>query len=268
MRVTLRSAVAAFRCQPFVLRCAVLAVLVTTLSLASEVGMADSRTADAPARVCRWFGGKQAALSLRFDDSHPTHIEVAVPLLDELGLIGTFLVNPGNDSYKKYQSVWEGAVLQHGHELADHTFNHRGAKTDADADEQIGATANLLRRLQPGRQQLTLETGGSTLWFQRKPFEFFRAKYHLIDISNADHPENALMSCTVGHPWFSLEAFTRRMEQAIAAGAWVQPYFHQIDETGHLRIPPATFRKLLETVAAHRAELWQAGLTPIYEYQE
>jgi hypothetical protein len=230
--------------------------------------MADSRTADAPARVCRWFGGKQAALSLRFDDSHPTHIEVAVPLLDELGLIGTFLVNPGNDSYKKYQSVWEGAVLQHGHELADHTFNHRGAKTDADADEQIGATANLLRRLQPGHQQLTLETGGSTLWFQRKPFEFFRAKYHLIDISNADHPENALMSCTVGHPWFSLEAFTRRMEQASAAGAWVQPYFHQIDETGHLRIPPATFRKLLETVAAHRAELWQAGLTPIYEYQE
>ena len=98
MRITLRAAAATIRRPLFAVRCAVLAVLVTTLGFAPEVGMADSRTADAPARVCRWFGGKQAALSLRFDDSHPTHIEVGVPILDELGLIGTFLVNPGNDN--------------------------------------------------------------------------------------------------------------------------------------------------------------------------
>ena len=37
-------------------------------------------------RICRWYGGKKAALSLRFDDSHPTHVTVAIPMLDEYGL--------------------------------------------------------------------------------------------------------------------------------------------------------------------------------------
>ena len=132
--------------------------------------------------MCRWYGGKRAALSLRFDDSHPTHVTVGLPLLNELGLIGTFLVCPGNSSYQQHQAVWEGEALARGHELDDHTFNHRGAKTDADADHQIGAPAELLRRLQPDRGQIMFEPGGATLWLQRKPFAFFDAKYHLFDV--------------------------------------------------------------------------------------
>ena len=249
--------------------CVALVALAVTLGLNLEVGMADSRTPSvAPARVCRWSGGKQAAASLRFDDSHPTHAEVAVPMLNEMGLIGTFLVNPGNDSYKKHQALWEGPILQRGHELANHTWNHRGAKTDAEADQQIGATTELLLRLQPGQKQITFEPGGATLWLQRKPFEFFISKYHLADINDTKHTDHTVLSCTVAHSWFNLPAFSERLEKTIAEGGWFQPYFHQIDETGHLRLPPPEFRKTLEMVAAHRADLWQAGMTAIYEYEQ
>ena len=82
-----------------------------------ESAMASTTAApSAPARVCRWYGGKRAALSLRFDDSHPTHVTVGLPLLNELGLVGTFLVCPGNASYQQHQAVWEGEALARGHE--------------------------------------------------------------------------------------------------------------------------------------------------------
>jgi hypothetical protein len=231
--------------------------------------MADTQVPGAsPARVCRWFGGKKAALSLRFDDSHPTHIEVGLPLLDEFGLVGTFLVNPGNDSYKKYQKVWEGTVLSHGHELADHTLNHRGAKTDAEADHQIGEAVEHLRNLQPQRRLITFEPGGATLWLQRKPFEFFDAKHHLFDINDTAHLRSNIMSCSEVYPSFSVPAFTARLEKTIAEGGWFQPHFHQIDETGHLRITPPVFRQVLAAVAAHRGDLWQAGIGAIREYQQ
>lgn len=60
------------------LRCGVFALLVLMFALASEVGMADALQSPgnaALARICRWYGGKQAAVSLRFDDSDPRHIE-------------------------------------------------------------------------------------------------------------------------------------------------------------------------------------------------
>lgn len=220
-----------------------------------------------PARICRWFGGKKAAVSLRFDDSHPTHVEVAVPMLEELGLIGTFLVNPGNEDYQQHREAWEGAILRGGHELANHTLNHHGARTDGEADEQIGVPTALLRRLQPDRRQITFEPGGATLWLQRKPFEFFADKYHLYDVNDTRNTSDAVLSCAVTAPWFSVEAFAERLAETIAAGGWLQPHFHQIDETGHLRLPPEDLWRVLEAVVAHREEVWQAGMAAIHEYE-
>ena len=231
-----------------------------------------SAAPSAPARVCRWYGGKRAALSLRFDDSHPTHIEVAVPLFNQHGLIGTFLVNPGNDSYQRHRAEWEGPVLQHGHELADRTWNHRGTKTDAEADQQIGETANLLRRLQPNQRQITFEPGGGTLWLQRKPFDSFVAKYHLCDINDTVPGEHSILSCTEAHSWFSVARFTKQLEDTIAAGGWFQPYFHQIQETtpgpGGLPITPEHFRQCIDVAGAHRDEVWQAGMAAIHAYEQ
>ena len=37
------------------------------------------------ATVCRWFDDRRAAFSLRFDDSHPTHLSTVIPILREYG---------------------------------------------------------------------------------------------------------------------------------------------------------------------------------------
>jgi peptidoglycan/xylan/chitin deacetylase (PgdA/CDA1 family) len=212
-------------------------------------------------RIATWYGGKQAALSFRFDDSNATHVLRAVPMLDEYGFIGTFLVNPGNDSYRKYQPIWETTILQHGHDLDVHTLHHHGAKTDAEAEEEIGGCADYLRALQPDRTLLTSATGGATYWYQRKPSAFFSAKYHLV--GGGGRP----LSCSEDYPSFTIDRYTRELERAIADGAWFAPYFHPVGD-GHLHITTPVFRQVLETSNARRAQLWQAGRAAIHQYQQ
>ncbi len=219
-----------------------------------------------PVRLCRWQGGKKAAVSLRFDDSHPTHIEIAVPELDKRGLVGTFLVNPGNANYQKYRETWEGAVLSAGHELGDHTLNHRGAKDDKDAEQQVGEPALLLHRLQPQAKQITFVSGGATLWTERKPLPALCAKYHLFDLYGPGRENNA-MSCSVVYASFSVDAFRKAVEKAVVEGDWLQPHFHQIDEKGHLRITPPVFAELLDALCEYRADVWQAGIRAIQQYE-
>ena len=236
-----------------------------SLLTVQEEGMAASTretAAAGPARVCRWYGGKQAALSLRFDDSHPTQIENALPLLNEYGCIGTFLVNPGNPGYQQYRSIWEGALLAAGHEMGDHTFNHNGALTDRDAELQIGQAAEVIRRADPARTQLLVFLGGGgTQWMQRKPFDFFMAKYHLLRPRGGGS-----MSCREDAGWKPSD-FVARLEEAIARHEWMQAHFHCIG-TGYLLVSVESFRAVMGAVRAHRDALWQTGMNSIAKYQE
>ncbi|MFB3882828.1 MAG: heparinase II/III family protein [Armatimonadota bacterium] len=214
------------------------------------------------AKVCRWYGGRKAALSLRFDDSGRTHIEKAVPLLNERGLIGTFLVNPGRPSFEHYRSVWEGPVVEQGHELGDHTWDHRGATTDEDAEQQIGGCADYLRRIQPKPELKVFVGGGRTIWTQRKPIEYFLAKYHLIR-SGGDS-----MSCSEDYPSFTFDAFRRRVDEGIGNGEKIQFHFHPIQpEPGNLHISEPLFRQCLDYVRARRDDVWQAGMSAIRQYE-
>ena len=230
----------------------------------SAIANAGAR-ADSPARVCRWYGGNQSALSWRFDDSSVTHIERAVPLLNEYGFVGTFLVNPGISSYQQYKSEWENQVIQEGHELGDHTMTHEGALTDEAAEREIGDCATLLHTLQPARKLITFSPGGATLWMQRKPLSFFRAKYALASVGASGSGWS--MSCSEDYPSFSAQGFTESLDRAIAEGVWFRPYFHPVGE-GHLHISPPTFRKLLDVAQARKASFWQATMGDIYQYEQ
>ena len=215
----------------------------------------------AGARICQWYGGKRAALSLRFDDAHPTHVDKAVPMLTERGLVGTFLINPGRDHFDAYRGAWEGSVLDQGHELGDHTMLHRGALTDREAEEQIGACADYIRQVQPtGGRPLSCQRGGGTKWLQRKPYKFFQAKYNLFRSGGS-------MSCSEAYTHFSVARFKARLRQAIRDGEWMESHFHGIDET-HLFISTPVFGEVLDYAQSRLRDLWQAGMAEIYTYQE
>ncbi|MDP6776879.1 MAG: heparinase II/III family protein, partial [Candidatus Latescibacteria bacterium] len=215
----------------------------------------------AGARICRWYGGKRAALSFRFDDAHPTHVDKAVPMLTERGLVGTFLINPGRDHFERYRTDWEGSVLAQGHELGDHTMLHRGARTDREAEEQIGQCADYIRQVQPtGGRPLACQRGGGTIWTQRKPYRFFQAKYNLFRAGRS-------MSCSEAYSHFSPARFKARLRQAIRDEEWMESHFHGIDAT-HLYISTPVFADLLDYAQSRIRDLWQAGMAAIHTYQQ
>ena len=71
-------------------------------------------------------------LTLTFDDGLAEHATVVMPLLDSLGMKGTFYLIPRNIDRQKEQRgaatcKWEQAALfaQHGHTVGNHTYAHR-----------------------------------------------------------------------------------------------------------------------------------------------
>jgi hypothetical protein len=218
------------------------------------------------ARVARWSGGKQAAISLRFDGSDATHIERALPMLNAAGLVGTFMVSPATADYQRYREAWEGDVVRQGHELGNGTLRGLGGQTDRAAERELGSAAATIRRAQASPRLLALVSADTAQWLQRKPLRYFLTKYDLFGPSAAAAPVYAL-SCGQQNPSFSIAAFTRTLDRAIANGGWMQPDFRAVGE-GPQSISPANLQKLLKTTAARRGDLWVAGISAIYQYDQ
>jgi len=70
-----------------------------------------------------WLDGCQGAISLSFDDGSQSQLDIAIPILTEYNLFGTFYINPRGDDWKQRLTPWREAALA-GHEIGNHTINH------------------------------------------------------------------------------------------------------------------------------------------------
>ena len=68
-----------------------------------------------------WPEGKQAALSLSFDDARMSQVDSGTALLDQFGIKATFFVVPS--SVEERIDGWRQAVAN-GHEIGNHTLTH------------------------------------------------------------------------------------------------------------------------------------------------
>ncbi|MCL2285707.1 MAG: polysaccharide deacetylase family protein, partial [Firmicutes bacterium] len=130
--------------------------------------------------VARWRNNLVAAFAITADDSSHCHLDYVVPMLDEVGMLGTFFVNPGmggpgtigerghvgNNGFWSFTyrtDEWQ-AVADRGHELGNHTMHHRGSTDREDAIWQIEETSRILREMQPNATVLPFLAGGGTTW--------------------------------------------------------------------------------------------------------
>jgi hypothetical protein len=115
--------------------------------------------------VMKFKGGRPAAFSMQFDDSIDCQAVFAIPEMNKRGLVGTFFVNPALDRYKRHAEVWEVVCPKYGHELANHTMHHAGAKDDEDAAYEIGECSRQIWKIYPNGSKLRpFLSGGGTEW--------------------------------------------------------------------------------------------------------
>lgn len=217
--------------------------------------------------IARWHDGRQAALSIRFDDSHPTHLSQAIPILRQYGFRGTFMVNPGSkepntrrrSDFEDHRAEWEACARQGDQEFANHSLHHRGAIGDEDAEAEIGDAAKAIWELFPGKSKLmALNLGGGTTWETTRPLRYYLDKYHLFDASGS----STGMDDTYGN---RVEGFRRMLQQHLERGLWFRIHYHYIGEG--LSTSEANFRAVLDIAKEHQAVVWIAGMADIYKYQ-
>jgi len=110
-------------------------------------------------RVATWKGDQAAAFLLMFDDSWPSHFQVAAPALAERGLTATFYINPGKGEYQKFAGEWETNVWRRGMAYGNHTWAHASVTNAAQAEQVIGACNDAILRLVPGRTPRLISYG-------------------------------------------------------------------------------------------------------------
>ncbi len=222
------------------------------------------------ATIARWHDGRRAALSIRFDDSHPTHLSVAIPALREYGFRGTFMINPStpdpqspdrrrrSSSFHAHRGAWEACARRGDQELANHTLHHEGASGDASMDREIGGASKAIWDLAPGKSKLlALNLGGGTYWETTRTLRYYLDKYHLFPASGSLGMDDVYGD--------RVAAFRRHLERHVEAGGWCRIHFHDIGE--NRASSEANFRAALDVAKEHEPHLWIAGLADVYKYQ-
>lgn len=146
------------------------------------VGAADA-AALGDTRVAKWKDDKTAAFMLMFDDSWPSHFQVAVPALEARGMIATFYINPGKGEYKACSNEWEKSVWSKGMVYGNHTYAHGSVTNAAQAEKVIAKGNEEILRIVPGPTPRLLSYGqpGVDQWIvKQEEMQAILAKHHLI----------------------------------------------------------------------------------------
>lgn len=150
-------------------------------------------------RIAKWKDDRTAVFLLMFDDSWPSHWQVAAPELVKRGLIATFYICPAKGEYKHSAEKWEKELWKQGMVYGVHTMTHGGIKDAAHGEYEIGENASYIRTIVPhlkdklvsyarpgvkqGAWNITNEEEAALLkkhqLIDRPPFKDHGAVYHL-----------------------------------------------------------------------------------------
>lgn len=230
--------------------------------------------------ISKWYRGKNSAVSFRFDDNLPSHLEIVLPYLERYGMKGTFMVSPGRKSYLSNESEWK-SLPDRGHELGNHTMTHKGAKNIEDAEYQIGEAARYIRMAQPARTGAQVFASGGGEYWGGKRWSEAGSEYHelvrrlgLIDLYDGKHPMVGVYEPSSASDLMVL------VEQAAVDGRHLHFVFHQV---GRPRLKdrikkvinkrsfvttPETFEGLLKSLKTRERDIWIAPLGDVLKYEE
>jgi hypothetical protein len=230
-----------------------------------------------------WKDNTQGAVSLSFDDGHPSQLRTAIPILNQNDLRGTFYLNP-RENYVEWLKPWREAYLN-GHEIGNHTVRHvcsrnfgwnpdaKGLEdfTLADIEADIVECSRRLREGIPELAEMSFcypcyqdfvgegENRQSYVPVVARHFIAARSKGE-----SANHPRLADLSSLWSFPCERMSGpeLVGLAERAAAEGRWTILTFHGVGE-GHLLVGESEFRELCAFLNRHRERIWTAPVVKV-----
>lgn len=220
-------------------------------------------------KVVPWNGHK-AATSLSFDDSDPSHLDTAVPELNKRKMRGTFYLIANKTDRK---DDWRKALAA-GHELANHTLDHRhaGDLTSKDIEAQVMGAQNVLQK-EFGVQIRTFAYPFTEITPDLKAAV---AKTHLL--ARGGYGNGAyVMKSTVEPDWWNLPAratmtniafdvYKGWIDEDLSGEGWMIWMIHGLEGTpwGWEPITKDNFTKILDYLASK--DIWVGSVLEVGAY--
>lgn len=238
-----------------------------------------------------WPDGCAGAVSLTFDDGHPSQLARTVPILSEFGLRATFYLNPRGDTEEAWRerlAPWAPVQAQ-GHEIGNHSLRHVCSRAhrerrnphapaletwtlaDVEADaREAERRLDAALPLPPGRRRTFAYPCyhahvGEGL--TRQSYVPVIARHFLAGRGRGEFGDNYPATCDLHYLWsWNAElmdgaALMGRAERA-ALGRWVILTFHALG-VGRLSNTEFDFRELCAFLARHHDRLWTAPVAEV-----
>ena len=223
----------------------------------------------APLQICKFKGGKKAAVSLTFDDGTLDHLVHALPLLKQYGFKGTFyiIVNRVPQQGKPSRPLnsiltWDELklFLAEGHEIGNHSMPHRRQLTKEKSMEDVRREINDPIPLFREKLGINVETFCYPGCANTPEIERIVKEHHL-DASRWRY------AC--GGPKFTLEQWKRYMERILAKGEDAAMMIHgTVPGGGWSPFPdPAMFEECLKDLKQREALLWIDTYANVSKYK-
>ena len=233
----------------------------------------------------RWCDGKQAALSLTFDDARSSQLDRGLAILNKHGIRASFYISPKN--VEKRAGDWQ-RVVSDGHELGNQTYSHPCSGNYAWSRDNALEDYTLARmgaELEAGDEFIAQALGVEARTFAypcAQPFvgrgRALRSYVPLIaeryvvgrdffnNTSNApDFCDLALVAC-VDSDRTSLEELWARVEQAMEEGSWLVFGSHEVGESKWQSMDAEVLDELCRRLRAIEDKLWLGTVAAVGEY--
>ncbi|NMP31509.1 polysaccharide deacetylase family protein [Thalassotalea sp. M1531] len=245
-----------------------------------------SFTATATNAEFSWPNGAKAAISLSYDDALTSHLDNAIPQLNQYGFKGTFYLTLSSPTLSTRLADWRATAAQ-GHELGNHSISHPCRKSlpnrdwvavENDLDKQTHQqylkellNANAWLHAIDGKNTRTLTLpcgdiivkGQSILPALKTHFVGIKTKANKsiverynLDVKDAQvwAPHNVNVAALIGYA-----------ENAANKGSLANYTFHGIGGD-HLSVTKEAHEALLKYLASNASLYWVATYREISEY--
>ena len=239
--------------------------------------------------------GYHGAVSMSFDDGSQSQLDIAIPILKEYDLLGTFYINPRGDDWKEQHQPWRDVALA-GHEVGNHTIQHICTRnfgwgsgktletsTLNDIEADVVEAEQRLQELIPEQPIRTfcypcylsyVGEGPTRQSYVPIIAKLFPAARGIGEAAN--HPELTDLHYLSSSPvagWMSGEDLCRMAGVASEQNRWMIMTFHGFQDgpssgwgPGSYHgsaLPADSFREVCHYLAEHRNQIWTAPVVTV-----